>query len=279
MAMRIIQPLLSRRSFRAKNIQSPLHSLAWAFLASAAAILPLLLSTASSSFAGSATWLTNPATGDWNTAANWTAGGPPNGSADTATFLSSNIIGISLSGGTEVNGIVFNAGASAFTITASPDLQLLISGVGITNNSAIPQNFVSAGSIGSNNGGIQFTNSATAGNLTVFTNNAGAISAASGGSIFFNSTSTAGNATIINNGGLFSNPSAGGGETLFALSSTAGSAKITNKGGMVSFAEGGVTFFMNTSTAGSATITNNATAANNAGGGTTSFSGNQSSAG
>src|SRR6266404_8025326 len=112
MTMRIIQSLPSRTSFRAKNIQSPLHSLAWAFLACAAAILPLLLSAVSSSFAGSATWLTNPATGDWNTAANWTAGGPPNGSADTATFASSNIIGISLSGGpfTEVNGIVFNAG-------------------------------------------------------------------------------------------------------------------------------------------------------------------------
>src|SRR5439155_22302262 len=99
---------------------SPLRARAWALLLTAAAILPLLLSTASSSFAGSATWLASPATGDWNTATNWTAGGPPNGSADTATFLSSNIIGISLSGGTEVNGIVFNAGASAFTITASP---------------------------------------------------------------------------------------------------------------------------------------------------------------
>src|SRR2546430_2756369 len=175
MTMRIIQSLLSRRSFRAKNIQSPLHSLAWAFLASAAAILPLLLSTVSSSFAGSATWLTNPATGNWNTAANWTAGGPPNGSADTATFASSNIIGISLSGGpfTEVNGIVFNGGASAFTTTANPGVSLLISGVGITNNSGIAQNFVTAVDGSGSNGGIQFVNSATAGSLTVFTNNAG----------------------------------------------------------------------------------------------------------
>ena len=29
-------------------------------------------------FAGSATWLPAPGSGDWNTAANWTAGGPPN---------------------------------------------------------------------------------------------------------------------------------------------------------------------------------------------------------
>ena len=88
-------------------------------LLSAAAILTLLLSTATSSFAGSATWLASPATGNWNTAGNWTAGGPPDGSADTATFATSTKTGISSSASLEVNGIVFNAGASAFTISAS----------------------------------------------------------------------------------------------------------------------------------------------------------------
>src|SRR6266699_2605478 len=97
-----------------------LRSRGWAFLLSAAAILTLLLSTASSSFAGSAKWKASPATGDWNTAGNWSAGGPPNGSADTAAFASSNTTGVSLSLNTEVNGIVFNAGASAYTITAPP---------------------------------------------------------------------------------------------------------------------------------------------------------------
>src|SRR6266699_5551091 len=86
-----------------------LRSHGWAFLPSAAAILTLLLSTASSSFAGSATWKASPATGDWNTAGNWSAGGPPNGSADTATFATSNRTGVSLSANTQVNGIVFNA--------------------------------------------------------------------------------------------------------------------------------------------------------------------------
>src|SRR5205823_1426184 len=51
---------------------------------------PVLLLSIQTSHAGSATWQATPATGDWNTAANWTAGGPPNGSADTATFASSN---------------------------------------------------------------------------------------------------------------------------------------------------------------------------------------------
>src|SRR6266481_3893346 len=120
MAMKITHSLLSSRaSFHGKNIQSPSRSLGWAFLPSAAAILTLLLSTASSSFAGSATWKASPVDVVWNNAGNWTAGGPPNGPADTATFATSNIrrplIG---EGSTEVNGIVFNPGASAFTITS-----------------------------------------------------------------------------------------------------------------------------------------------------------------
>src|SRR5947209_2100938 len=47
MGMRITQSLLSWRSFHGKNIQSPRRSHAWAFYPSAAAILTLLLSTAS----------------------------------------------------------------------------------------------------------------------------------------------------------------------------------------------------------------------------------------
>ena len=71
---------------------------------------------------------------------------------------------------------MFNAGASAFTITVGPGVfplfpELTISGVGITNNSGIAQNFVTAVDGMGLNGFIKFTNSATAGSLTVFTNN------------------------------------------------------------------------------------------------------------
>ena len=62
------------------------------------AMLLLLLSTASSTFAGSATWKMNPATGDWNHAANWTPPTIPNGPSDTATFASSNTRRVSISG-------------------------------------------------------------------------------------------------------------------------------------------------------------------------------------
>src|SRR5437867_2678344 len=88
--MKIMQSLVLWKSLHRNNIQSPLRSLERAFLPSAAAILTLLLATASSCFAGSATWKASPANTDWNTAANWVANGPPNGPADTATFATSN---------------------------------------------------------------------------------------------------------------------------------------------------------------------------------------------
>jgi hypothetical protein len=92
--MKIMQSLVSSKSFHRNNIQSPLRSLARVFLPSAAAILALLVSTASSSFAGSATWKKSPATNDWQTASNWTPRTVPNGPGDTATFASSNQTGV-----------------------------------------------------------------------------------------------------------------------------------------------------------------------------------------
>ncbi len=59
---------------------------------------------------------------------------------------------------------MFNPGASAFTITSPFFVDFTISGVGITNNSGITQNFVSGPTV------INFLNSATAGSLTHFTN-------------------------------------------------------------------------------------------------------------
>src|SRR6266550_3941344 len=72
-------------------------------------------------YAISAQWDLDPISGDWNTAANWTPNGVPNGPADVATFALSNTTAISISAaGTTVNGIIFAPGASSFTITAAP---------------------------------------------------------------------------------------------------------------------------------------------------------------
>ena len=252
---------------------SPQRSRAWAFLLSAAAILTLLLSTASSSFAGSATWLASPATGDWNTATNWTAGGPPNGPSDMAFFATSNTTALSLSANTEVNVIVFNSGASAFTITASPTFTLTISGTGITNNSGI-QNFVTAvdGFGFGNYGRISFFNSATAGSLTMFTNNGGTVINGTGGHTEFFNTSTAGTGTFTNNSET--SASSEGGFTRFSDTSTAGNGTFTNNGGGTggfAFGAGFTEFDSDASTAGNGTFINNGGAASGTSGGFTRF--------
>jgi autotransporter-associated beta strand protein len=252
----------------------------------AAVVLLLLRLAQNSAFAGSATWKANPVSSDWNTAANWTPPTIPNRASDTATFATSNRRAVSVSANTEVNGIVFNAGASAFTITANPaftslGLALTLSGVGITNNSGVAQNFVTAVVSAFQIGQVHFTNSATAGTSTIFTNNSatinsgfpgvmrfsdtstagngsftnngGAVAGATGGYIIFDDGSTAGNGTFTNNGATV-NPGIGA-ITEFRYFSSAGNAMITNNGGAVSgFAEGGVTYFFQRATAANATL-------------------------
>jgi autotransporter-associated beta strand protein len=204
-----------------------------------AGLLPafLLMLGSESSCADSATWKQNPTSSDWNTAANWTPATVPNGPADTATFQFSNRTSVSLSANTEVNGIVFNASASAFTITVpgANNLSLTISGVGITNNSGITQNFVVTGS------GVilQFLNSATAGSSTSFTIN--------GYFIYFSNASSAGGGTFILNGDT---PTGSYGDIQFYDSSTAANGSFTLN------APAYIQFF-GTSTAGTGTFTLN----------------------
>ncbi len=241
------------------------------FMAGFLAALVLLFGL-QSSHAGSATWLATPVSGDWNTAANWTAGGPPNGAADTATFAFSNITGVSVSANTMVDGILFNVGASALTITVGPTSfpKLTVSGVGITNNSGITQNFVTAVDGTGLSGGIRFKNSATAGNLTVFTNQGCTVATGANPSfVYFYDTSSAGNASFSNNGGTVNG--AYGGFTNFTGTSTADNGIFSNNGGAVNGAIGGYTNFLASSTAGNGTLTNNGGVGGGAGG-TTYFS-------
>ena len=226
--MRIMQDLRSSllRAEVKKSIPSHLRLLARIFLL-AAVFLSLLLSPAGTAFAGSATWNLNPTNGDWNTATNWMPVTVPNGPSDMATFGVSNTTDVSLSGNIEVNGIVFNPGASAFTITASATFALTISGLGITNNSGITQN------LGAGRLNINFENAASAGTSTFFT--------ANGFWQFFGSSS-AGTATFIIEGGrvLFTNTSSAATGTFFTLGSPTFSGSL---------------FFANESTAGNGTFT------------------------
>ncbi len=204
-------------------------------------------------FGSSATWDLNPASGDWNTATNWSPSTVPNGPSDTATFAFSNTTAVSLSANTEVNGVVFNAAATnSFTITASPMFRLLISGAGIRNLSGITQNFMAGVDALGNRGSIQFANSANAGNSTVFTMDGASVSGANGGVTRFLDNSTTGNSTFISNGGTVSG--AGGGITRFEDTSRAPVGTFIANGGTASGAGGGVVEFSGRSIAVAVTL-------------------------
>jgi hypothetical protein len=214
-------------------------------------ILASLVPAVHRTYAGSATWSLNPTSGNWNKATNWTPATVPNGPNDTASFEVFSTTNVSLLGTTLVEGIVFDAGASAFTVATTPGRGLTISASGITNNSGVTQNFVTALDNSTNRTqDIVFTNSATAGSLTLFTNN-GAGAEGRGRVLFFNSAS-ADNGTFINN--AFP-PGGVGGITEFHDNSSASNGSFTNNGGPLL---GGETHFYDSSNAGSATFTTTA---------------------
>ncbi len=166
----------SRKALTSRSLRSR-SGIVRALLAGPTLLFLLLAST--TAFAGSATWLLNPPYNSWDSESpeDWMPATVPNGPNDTATFGVSNTTDVVVDDDfqVEVNGIVFNAGASPFTITvvsfSSFNDTLKISGAGITNDSGITQNFVTEKTFGSSNSGlILFTNSAKAGDLTVFTN-------------------------------------------------------------------------------------------------------------
>lgn len=223
-----------------------------------------------SAFAGSAIWNLDPTSGDWNAAANWMPNAVPDGPEDTATFELSSVTDISVSANTEVNGIIFNSGASAFTITVNPGQTLALTGIGITNSSGVTQTFVSDVDVEGNMGRIRFTNSATAGDGTRFINSGSIWGNEEGGLTELRDTSSAGNGTFISNAA--SAPGWFGGHTEFHESATAGEGVFIANGG--SF-DGGTTQFFDSANSGNGTfITNGGDPA----GGSTFFFG-QASAG
>jgi autotransporter-associated beta strand protein len=189
---------------------------------------------------------------------------------DVATFASSNALGIFVSDNTEVSGISFNAEADSFTLTANPLITLTLSGSGITNESLLPQNFVTADDSSSNIGAIVFLNQATAGNLTTFTNLANTTDKfAYGGATRFLGQSTADHATFQNLGAAVA--SGFGGITLFDDSSGAGFAVFVNEPGLAEGANGGKTAIDGSAHAGDGVFISNGATVSGAYGGNTSF--------
>ncbi len=263
----------------------------------------VLLLGLQSSWAGSATWDFNPPGGDWNYAANWTPATVPNGPADIATFDASCTRQVFLqSAADEVDGIVFTAAASGFTVNIEGGT-FTLSNVGVTNHSGISQHFAIS-SLDENGAQLSFTNSATAGSLTVFTNVGGHVTDAHvpspdvhavGGLINFFDTSSAGEGTFINKGssgeaiggaisffdsssaanGTFLNDGGSedaGGSTNFRGDSSAANGTFINRAGKFGDGASGRTVFADNSSAGHGTFLNKGAAANFDTGGRTIFS-------
>jgi autotransporter-associated beta strand protein len=173
-----------------------------------AAAIGLLLSVPAAQ-AGSATWLQNPTNHNWNEPSNWAPATVPHDPADIATFATSNLTSVLISDagveGQPLGGIIFNPGASPYTISiieqqGSCCYSITISGVGIANNSGITQHFVANGA-DEGHGQFLFTNNATAGTSTVFTSNGSNFPTfqAPPAGVEFRGSSSADHATFINN--------------------------------------------------------------------------------
>ena len=234
-------------------MKSPTALLAALFPVFCGALL-LLTFGAGPGLAGSATWQATPGSGEWNQAGNWSPGTVPNAATDTATFGTSSITALLLPSSTpiELDGLIFNAGASAYTITAAPPYGLNFRGAGITNNSGVTQSFVTETNVGGSYGGLLFYNSATAGTNTAFTNRGSIVPYPWGtGYVQFMNTSNAGGGAFTNEGGTGANSF--GGYTQFFDSADAGSATLIANGG-VDGGGGGKMVFSQSSTGGTARV-------------------------
>ncbi|MBA3963849.1 MAG: autotransporter-associated beta strand repeat-containing protein [Chthoniobacterales bacterium] len=194
----------------------------------------LFLQLNSPSFAGSATWLSQPHSGFWSDATNWSPATIPNGASDLATFGSSRVRNISLDSNIEVGGVVFTQGASVFKITVGvvDSTSFIISGAGMTNSSGLTQSFVVQGSDVGQSVALDFENTASAGTLISYV--AGqAPGNGPGAHIRFFNNSTAGSALLQanNSSGENNRPASGAGGIIEFLDNTdAGSATLTANG-------------------------------------------------
>jgi hypothetical protein len=235
------------------------RSLRTGLIVTPAGILGFLAITALSAAAQDATWLANPASNDLANGANWSTGVVPTGTAffgvSSTTSLATDNFGQTFGGWT------FNTGASAYTVTLSPNgfnqiNQFIGTGISVDGGSVsiiIPDQFhvlrfanssTAGGAAMANSGAVSFINNSSAGSSVIANNldvtfenssTAGnaAITNATGSGIHFRGSSTAASSSIINNSSeqllpCFCSPTSPGLE--FTDHSTAGNATITNAG-------------------------------------------------
>jgi outer membrane autotransporter protein len=235
------------------------------FFAIAVCCFLLFIAIAAPALGVDAVWDMNPGSGEWNMGSNWASEIAPVNAGDTATFNTSTMTSLFLTGDVTINSMTFNPGASTFLIDTSGNSFSFV-GVGIVNNSGTTQTIINdvggttnfkntstAGNATIQNiaGTTNFFDHSTAGNATITISGDGTLNGS--GFTIFQDTSSAGNATIDNNAPAIPAPSPVGfaiPTLAFADFATAGAAVITNSG------QGSSMGFFDTSTAGNATITN-----------------------
>ena len=218
----------------------------------------LLFLTSFHIYPASATWSGAAVNGDWHNAQNWLPAGVPNGPGDIASFDLSNRSDIFLSAPAQIATIMFNAGASAYTIDVRPGSVLTISGSGITNLGENAQSFAASTNTMGDPGVIEFRQGASAGTGTRFTAHGNQVSnttsAERGGRISFRENSSAGSAQVTLNGGTV--VGANGGYLAFYDNSSAGNAVLVSNSSPVLDAGAGQVDFFNSATAGQASFVN-----------------------
>jgi autotransporter-associated beta strand protein len=147
----------------------------------------LVAVSASTLCAKAETWLANPGSGDFNTAANWTPASVPLG---IAIFGNSAITTLTFSGSRNLDGFQFDPGAPAYTFNLTSGFGLHFHTDGIVNNSS------NAPTFNVSNSPLIFDDSSTAGNAIVNLN---------AGTVQFLGSSTPGAAQLnaVNAGTVF----------------------------------------------------------------------------
>ena len=232
----------------------------------------------------SSTWNTQPETGEWNQASNWSPSQEP---TTQAIFAGSSQTTISFSAvaETKVDEIAFNEDASSYTFTFGPSETpaLTLSGQGVTNRSGRQQSFiVAATSSGYKQPQLTFVNSASAGGDDVYyCSGPESEQGYGGGVICFCDNSSAGSASfkVWTGAGIPPKHHTVGGEVSFCDNSSADSARFTIYGslGVDGDTFGNVVFHQNASAA-QATFTNVGGTVSGGDGGNTQFYGQSSAA-
>ena len=237
--------------------------------------------SAASGAGGNSTWGSQPGSGDWNTAANWSPAAVPTG---TATFGPSAQTGVGFAPNSSaaIQNIAFVAGAPGysfkFNAPAPAAPMLTVTGQGLTNVSGNTQQVIVASSAQNyKQPQLKFMNSASAGgsNMSYLVGPTNA-AAAGGGVIGFYGTSTAGSANFMVTTGAGTPPknnSTVGGEVSFSENSSAAMATFTIYGS-TSITDGdtfGNVVFHDTASASGGTFTNAGGTVSGGDGGNTQF--------